>query len=54
MMLGITFFLVIGEASKVTGGVAEATTQIAQSIEAQKEILQSLDNLMSTSGVRQG
>jgi len=54
MMLGITFFLVIGEASKVTGGLAEATTQIAKSVEAQNEILQSLDNIISTSGVRSG
>jgi len=54
MMLGITFFLVIGEASKVTGGLAEATTQIAKSVEAQNQILQSLDNIISTSGVRSG
>ena len=52
LMLGITFFLVIGEASKVTGGLGTAVENMGEMIEAQKDILQSLDNILSSSGVR--
>ena len=50
LMLGITFFLIIGEAQKVTGGLSDAVDGIARSIELQNEILQSLDNIKNSGG----
>ena len=50
LMLGITFFLIIGEASKVTGGLSGAVDGISRSIELQNEILQSLDNIKTGGG----
>ena len=52
LMISIGAFLFFREASVVVGGLAEAGKQLAEVIETEKEILQSLDNMLSTSGAR--
>ncbi len=52
MMLGIAGFLFFREAGIVTGGLSSTAERLSETIEALNGILNSVDNIASTSGTR--
>lgn len=52
LMLGIVSYLNVGESAKVTAGLSGTAEALQQTIESLNEILGSLDNIKSGSGIR--
>ncbi len=52
LMLGISAYLFFNEAGKVITGLSASTQQIANAVESLNEILNSLDNIATSSGIR--